>query len=179
MSEVDNLALLADYNRWMNQRLYALAGELDDTALQADRGAFFGSVFGTLSHLAVADTIWMRRYATHPAGQPLAALLDEPAPTSLDARPWPDLPALRARREWLDGLIMDWVATLTPQALDRPLAYRNVKGEAAHRRLGSLLVHFFNHQTHHRGQLTTLLSQMGMDAGVTDLLVRISDEPER
>lgn len=179
MSEIGNLTLLADYNRWMNQQVFALAGKLDDATLHEDRGAFFGSVFGTLSHLMVADIIWLKRYAEHPqAGEGLAVLRDEPPPVSLDARPWADFSALRQRREWLDNLIVDWAGSLTPQALDSPLPYRNMKGVAAHRRLGSLLVHFFNHQTHHRGQLTTLFSQIGLEVGVTDLLVRIPDEPE-
>lgn len=71
---------------------------------------------------------------------------------------------------------MDWCGDLGDGDLDYVLSYRNSKGVASRRRFGSLLTHFFNHQTHHRGQVTTLLSQAGVDVGVTDLLVRIADE---
>ena len=84
--------------------------------------------------------------------------------------------ALRSQREWLDALIVDWVATLTAADLDLALDYKTMKGVAGHRRFASLLLHFFNHQTHHRGQITTLLSQAGVEVGVTDLLVRIPDQ---
>jgi uncharacterized damage-inducible protein DinB len=167
---------MADYNQWMNARLYAAAAMLDEAAVQADRGAFFGSLFGTLNHLVVADTLWLKRFATHPTGfMALAPLQHEPTPTALDQRRCDDLPALGAHRAWLDGLICDWAATLTDGDLDTDLAYRNSKGVPATRNFFALLMHFFNHQTHHRGQATTLLSQAGVDMGPTDLLLRIPD----
>lgn len=177
MSECGNLALLADYNRWMNGQLYALAAPLGEVALREDRGAFFGSLFGTFSHLLVADTIWLKRFSRHPGcGAGLAALADVPWPQALDEMPCANFVALRSQREWLDALIVDWVATLTAADLDLALDYKTMKGVAGHRRFGSLLLHFFNHQTHHRGQITTLLSQAGVEVGVTDLLVRIPDQ---
>jgi uncharacterized damage-inducible protein DinB len=171
-----HLALMADYNRWMNERLYAAAATLDDAALYADRGAFFGSLFGTLNHLVVADTLWLKRFATHPVGaMGLAPLQHEPMPTRL-AQPMGDtLAELATRRVWLDGLIADWVALLTDDDLDARLAYRNSKDVPATRNVFALLMHVFNHQTHHRGQATTLLSQSGVDMGPTDLLLRIPD----
>ena len=109
------MTLLASYNQWMNRRLYDAAATLPDEALAEDRGAFFGSVIGTLNHLVVADTIWLKRFASAAdASSVLAALDDTPMPTALDAVPYPALPALRARREWLDALILRWVDTLTP-----------------------------------------------------------------
>ena len=167
---------LAGYNRWMNERLYAAAATLDDAAVYDDRGAFFGSLFGTLNHLVVADTIWLKRFATHPAGfMALAPLQHEPLPAALDQRRCDTLAELAAHRAWLDGLIADWAATLTDDDLDLALAYRNSKGVPATRNFFALLMHFFNHQTHHRGQATTLLSQSGVDMGATDLLLRIPD----
>lgn len=177
MSECGNLALLADYNRWMNERLYGLAAPMGDAALREDRGAFFGSLFGTFSHILVADTIWLKRFAGHSTcGDGLAALVDMPWLQSLDELPCADFAALRQQREWLDGMIVDWVATLTAADLEVALDYKTMKGVAGHRRFGSLLLHFFNHQTHHRGQITTLLTQAGIEVGVTDLLVRIPEQ---
>jgi uncharacterized damage-inducible protein DinB len=85
------------------------------------------------------------------------------------------LAELATRRVWLDGLIADWVALLTDDDLDARLAYRNSKDVPATRNVFALLMHVFNHQTHHRGQATTLLSQSGVDMGPTDLLLRIPD----
>jgi len=61
-------ALLAQYNRWMNERMYEAAATLDDATLATDQGAFFGSILGTLNHIAVADTIWLHRFARHAGG---------------------------------------------------------------------------------------------------------------
>ncbi len=75
---------MAAYNRWMNERLFEAAGRLPPQALTADRGAFFGSILGTLNHLAVADTLWLHRFAQQrPAFVALAALSAFPRPGSL------------------------------------------------------------------------------------------------
>ncbi|QID16604.1 DUF664 domain-containing protein [Nitrogeniibacter mangrovi] len=171
-----HVRLMADYNRWMNARLYAAAATLDEAAVHDDRGAFFGSVFGTLNHLMVADLLWLKRFATHPTGaMALAPIQHEPVPTALDQRLCDTLAELADRRARLDAVIADWADTLTESDLDVDLAYRNSKGVPATRNFFALLMHFFNHQTHHRGQVTTLLSQSGVDMGPTDLLLRIPD----
>ncbi|KAA3655641.1 MAG: DUF664 domain-containing protein [Proteobacteria bacterium] len=176
MDRIAHVRLMAHYNRWMNERLYAAAATLDHEALHADRGAFFGSLFGTLNHLVVADTIWLKRFATHPAClTALAPLRDEPMPAALDAPRCPDLPALTEHRARLDALIVDWTGTLADADLDAALPYHNMRGIPATRNVFALLMHFFNHQTHHRGQATTLLSQSGVDMGATDLLLQIPD----
>jgi uncharacterized damage-inducible protein DinB len=76
----------------------------------------------------------------------------------------------------VDGVIREWVEGLNAAALNDSIEYANVRGVVSRRQLRSLLLHFFNHQTHHRGQATTLLSQAGIDLGLTDLLVLIPDE---
>lgn len=167
---------LADYNQWMNAKLYAAAAQLPPGELLAERGAYFGSLFGTLSHLVVADTLWLKRFRGHHAGARVLAALDgEPWPTALDARPFVDLPALHQRRGQLDTLILAWTATLEGHDLSEPFAYANLRGQPQRRSLDGLLLHFFNHQTHHRGQATTLLMQAGVDPGPTDLLLRLPD----
>lgn len=165
---------MADYNQWMNEQLYAAAARLSPEALAQPRGAFFGSLLGTLNHLAVADTIWLQRFASHPAaGAALAVVRSWPAPTALDQRLFEALAPLADYRRRLDALILQWTAVLRVADLATPLAYASTKGVPAVRDFFGVLMHFFNHQTHHRGQATTLLSQAGEDVGVTDLLVRI------
>lgn len=177
MSERANLVLLAEYNQWMNSKLYAAAAELPQEDLLADRSAFFGSIAGTLNHIVAGDTIWLRRFATHPARhailQPLLAL---PAPASLDTIHSTELPTLFSHRQMLDGMIRQWAEALSDADLEYVLEYANMKGVVSRKRFGSLVLHFFNHQTHHRGQASTLLSQAGVDVGVTDLLMLIPNQ---
>ena len=68
MQRTEHIRLMAHYNTWMNERLYAAAASLPDAELSTERGAFFGSILGTLNHLVVADRIWLGRYTFHPAG---------------------------------------------------------------------------------------------------------------
>ena len=166
--------LMADYNRWMNDRLLAAAARLSRDALFLDRGAFFGSVFGTLNHLLVGDSIWLHRFAMHPLGFPaLEVMQDWPRPVSLREPLADDLAGLARRRQALDAIIGTMAAETSTMHLAADLVYRNTAGTLFRRPFGALLQHFFNHQTHHRGQLTTLLFQAGIDPGETDLLARI------
>lgn len=174
MNRIENIALMATYNQWMNHKVYTAAGQLTDAALSMDRQAFFGSILGTLNHLTLGDTVWLKRFAGHPAGfAGLAPLSKIAMPTNLKQLAFTDIRELWAQRAWLDQLIIDWVHTLHEADLDYRLQYHNMRGVAANKPFFSLLVHFFNHQTHHRGQATTLLTQAGVDVGDTDLLALI------
>ena len=177
MSLKSQFELLAAYNQWMNSKIYEAAGNLSATDLAKDRGAFFGSILGTLNHILVADTIWLKRFATHPSCfNSLRAVADLQSPTSLDQIIFDDLRSLTERRMWLDLQIIDWIAGLSESDLNFVLSYHNTKGIPANKRYSSLVLHFFNHQTHHRGQVSTLLTQACVDLGVTDLLAQIPEE---
>jgi uncharacterized damage-inducible protein DinB len=179
MSMKNHFELLATYNQWMNSKVYEAAGQLSAEDLARDRGAFFGSILGTLNHIVVADTIWLKRFATHPScANALQDIVELQNATSLDQIIFADLCRLSEHRIWLDDQIINWIAELSVEDLDVVLSYRNTKGIPSNKRFSSLMLHFFNHQTHHRGQVSTLLSQAGVDIGVTDLLVQIPQEPE-
>lgn len=137
--------------------------------LVRDRGAFFGSLLGTLNHIMVADIIWLQRFAEHPA---LDRIRGTPKPQALAQILLNDFTALSAERRNLDATIVIWCEQLDAADLNHKLAYRNMKGE----NFGSLMLHFFNHQPHHRGQAATLLSQQGLDVGVTDLVTLIMSD---
>ncbi|MCD0503002.1 DinB family protein [Bordetella petrii] len=177
MPTAADIRLLADYNAWMNQRIYQAASQPAAHAA-APRGAFFGSLLGTLNHIAVGDVLWLKRFATHPAGySALDPVLALPMPTGLDHPLHPDLAGLAGLRHELDQAIIGWASQVSDPDLDHVLAYTNTRGVAARYPFGGLVLHFFNHQTHHRGQATTLLSQAGVDFGATDLLLRVNDTP--
>ena len=169
--------LMAEYNRWMNRRLFDCAATLAQTAVLEDRGAYFGSILGTLNHIAVGDTIWLHRFSGHQGGlASLAALAGFSRPTSLRQSLSADLAGLRIYRQRLDELIVAWAGELTPEHLSGDFTYANTSGLTSRKSFAALVQHFFNHQTHHRGQVTTLLFQAGVDVGVTDLLAVIPSD---
>jgi uncharacterized damage-inducible protein DinB len=177
MSSLDHVRMMAGYNEWMNARMYETAAKLSPEELSRDRGAFFGSIMGTLNHLVVGDVLWLKRFAAHPsrpaALEPIRAL---PQPAALNQILFTELPALAERRRSIDAAIKAWADGLKAEDLEHVLDYTNTRGVRSTKRFGSLLVHFFNHQTHHRGQASTLLFQAGQDIGATDLLVLIPNE---
>ena len=177
MSESALFSLLAEYNESMNVKLYDAAAQLSAEQLNEDRGAFFGSVMGTLNHIVAGDTIWLQRFCAHPAGFPaLEPVREMPSPSGLRATFSTDLAALSVQRRWLDAIIKQWVGELASSDLQHVLHYKNTKGVSSQKCFASLMLHFFNHQTQHRGQASTLLSQAGIDLGVTDLLAWIPNE---
>lgn len=167
---------MASYNQFMNNSLLAAAAKLPAAALQENRGAFFGSILGTLNHVLVGDLLWLNRFKLHAANYTaLEALVSFPVPHALDQLLYENLSDFSAERQKLDNVILDWVKQISQDDLSRALRYRRVNGEENSRAFDGLLMHFFNHQTHHRGQATTLFSQAGVDVGATDLLVLLPE----
>lgn len=122
--------------------------------------------------------MWLQRFATHPAAhRALDSVRALPAPTGLRQTMFTELAPLWAHRRMLDDTIVAWVGSLGSEDLGHVLVYANTRGVRANKRFVSLLAHFFNHQTHHRGQASTLLFQAGQDIGATDLLMLIPNEP--
>ena len=151
---------MARYNRWMNERLFGCCAQLSDEERKRDVRAFFKSIHGTLNHLLLADRVWLGRFT----GKPFVV-------TSLAQELYSDFSELRAERASTDAAIVDWAGSLTTEDFARELSYTGITNPKPRRYPFWLVVaHFFNHQTHHRGQLTTLLSQRGLDPGVTDLI---------
>jgi len=148
----------ATYNRAMNQAVYAVCAEIPDALRKADRGAFFKSVHGMLNHLMFGDNAWMNRFDGG----------NRPAPgTGVDL--FSDFDEMRAARETLDDEISAWAAALTDAWLSETVEWTSRTDNLTFSQPRWILVsHMFNHQTHHRGQLTTILTQMGHDVGVTD-----------
>jgi uncharacterized damage-inducible protein DinB len=156
----------ARYNAWMNDKLYAAAATLADEQRKRALGAFFGSLHGTLNHLMVGDLGWMSRFA------PQAIFpIDIGALRSLDQILFDDFEAMRAARVALDQITSDWAQSVNAETLNGTLTYRRISGQKVSAPYAIAAMHFFNHQTHHRGQASTLLTQLGADIGVTDLIM--------
>ncbi len=177
MNRTGHICLMATYNQWMNAKIYEAARSLPDEELSVDRKAFFGSILGTLNHLVAGDTVWLKRFAKHPADYlALEPIQQLPALKSLDQLLFSNIRELSAHRVWLDQNIVEWSRSIAESDLDHTLHYTSMKGIPADRNFYGLVMHFFNHQTHHRGQVTTLLSQAGVDIGDTDLVALIPSE---
>jgi uncharacterized damage-inducible protein DinB len=161
------------YNRWMNDKLYALVATLSDEERKRDRGAFFKSIHGTLNHLLLADRAWLARFQGVAAPDGFMA----PGIRSLDQELYADFQELRRERALTDDKLSAWVSSLVPERLAAPLTYLRL-GQQQRFPLWWAIAHLFNHQTHHRGQLTTLLSQQGLDPGVTDLVAMLRQEAQ-
>ena len=158
--------------------MYTAAAKLPVGKLKEDKKAFFGSVIGTLNHIVVSDIIWLKRFSVHPNHAALEPIRRIEHPESLDQTLFADLELLSKQRLHLDNIIINWCDELSEVDLSHHLQYKNMKGKLAVKEFGSLMFHFFNHQTHHRGQVTTLLFQEGIDVGATDLLVLIPNWTE-
>ncbi len=176
MDVLAHIRLLAQYNRWMNDKLYEAAATLPHDQLVHDRGAFFKSILGTFNHLVVTDIVWMHRLGTHPARHhAVEPALRMPGPEALVLVLHDDLPSLTATRRALDDIFIAWTDEIALPDLDVAIDYRNMKGVPQRKRFGSLVLNLFNHHTHHRGQATALLTQAGAEVGVTDLLALLPD----
>jgi uncharacterized damage-inducible protein DinB len=152
--------LMATYNQWMNQKLYGLCAALTDEQRKSDQKAFFKSIHGTLNHILLGDKVWLGRFTGHPF-----------LVKSLDQILYDNFDELRHERELTDARIMHWTMELNDLQLANDLVFHSITKSGRRRcSLWIAVTHYFNHQTHHRGQLTTLLHQLGIDPGVTDMI---------
>ena len=158
----------ARYNAWANARLFDAVALLSDTDYRADRGAFFRSVHGTLNHLLVTDRVWMFRFTG-----------EGNAPDRLDAILFEQLESLHSARDAEDARIVRYVTGLEEAALEGSITYRRVSTpDVITQPLAPALAHWFNHQTHHRGQVHALLTGLAGQAPELDLLFyqRLADK---
>ncbi|WP_274902691.1 DinB family protein [Psychrobacter sp. DAB_AL62B] len=174
-----HFALMANYNTVMNQKVCDSIESLSEDALWQDNKAFFGSILGTLNHLMVGDLIWLRRFGAHSnyrAGfKALESLAGFPSPTTLTQFLYLNMHDFTKNRQILDWVIIQFINETVESDYSQTLTYTNTQGKIFNKPFAMLLQHLFNHQTHHRGQLTTLLNQIGVDIGETDLLMLIPD----
>ncbi|MBV9558798.1 MAG: DUF664 domain-containing protein [Pseudolabrys sp.] len=154
---------MARYNRWQNENLYGIADGLSDGDRRSARGAFFGSIHATLSHVLWADRVWMSRFGDTPA--PAGSIAES---VSL----YPDWHGLKAERRAFDRVILEWAESVEPAwlAADQTFYSRATQREWTRPRW-LLVTHMFNHQTHHRGQVHCMLTQAGGKPHDTDLPV--------
>ena len=154
---------MAAYNSEMNRRLYAAASKLTDEARRMERGAFWRSIHGTLCHLLWGDCMWMSRFDGW--AKPSGTIKDS-------AHMIAAFDALAIARAEADAKISAWAERLTDDWLRQDLAwFSGAAGRELKMPRDLLVTHFFNHQTHHRGQAHALITAAGEQTGDTDLFI--------
>ncbi|RHX91959.1 DinB family protein [Leptospira stimsonii] len=159
MISPEHCRLLAEYNRWMNEKVYSTSSKLSDLQRKEDRGAYFKSIHSTLNHILWVDLSWLARFQGKelPKGTAGSDL-------------YSDFGELFRKRKECDEKIIEWASGIESTWLETPFRFFSIVYQRELEKPTWVLVdHIFNHQTHHRGQITTLLSQMGLDVGITDL----------
>jgi uncharacterized damage-inducible protein DinB len=154
---------MAAYNAEMNRRIYGAAAPLGEDARRLPRGAFWGSIHGTLSHLLFADSLWMSRFDgwAKPSGT-----LKESATFIMD------FDDLRAKRTDADEKILAWAQRVDDDWLSKDQNwFSGALGADVSQPRGAVAMHFFNHQTHHRGQAHAMITAAGGQTGDTDLFL--------
>ena len=152
---------MAHYNRWQNASLFGAATALGNDARNASRGAFFGSIHGTLCHLMWADEIWIHRFAKTP--KPEGGIQESPNLV-------PDWAMLASRRSAFDQVMTDWANQIDPAWLTDEITWFSAAvGQEMRKPAALLVMHMFNHQTHHRGQVHAMLTAAGAKPEPTDL----------
>ena len=156
-------AEMARYNRWQNESMFGAADALPGEARRQDRGAFFGSIHGTLSHLLWADHMWLSRFTDQ----------ERPGTKQADsARYEPDWDRLKARRAETDAALLRWAEGMTPEWLASEYRWHSgSSGREEAKPMARIVAHVFNHQTHHRGQVHAMLTAAGARPGDTDLFL--------
>ncbi|MDZ7875019.1 MAG: DinB family protein [Rhizobium sp.] len=166
---MQNYQMLADYNAWANRLLYSAVADLSTEELHRDTGAFFGSIFATLSHILTADRIWLNRFTG-----------EGPMPRALDEQPYDTFEDLRAARAEDDQRIIRYTQGLTAEQLEGDFTYTPVTSpECVRHKLWPALTHVFNHQTHHRGQVHAGLTGLGKPSLSLDLIYFVRSEGQQ
>jgi uncharacterized damage-inducible protein DinB len=154
---------MARYNRWQNENLYGVADRLSDAERRRERGAFFGSIHKTLSHLLWADRIWMSRFTEVPPPE-----CGIPGSVAL----YPDWEPLQRERAAFDETIIGWADRLDSSWLEGELTwFSGALNRDVTKPKWLLITHLFNHQTHHRGQVHCMLTQAAGKPHDTDLFI--------
>jgi uncharacterized damage-inducible protein DinB len=163
MIEISYARRMARYNRWQNDNLYTVADGLSDGERRRDRGAFFGSIHGTLNHLLWADRMWMSRFSDWP--RPGCGIGESPTLV-------PDWSELKRERRAADARLIEWADGLDPDWIKADLTwFSGATGSNVTKPRWQLVMHLFNHQTHHRGQVHAMLTHAGGKPRETDLFI--------
>jgi len=156
---VEDFRNLYEFNSWANRRTLDAVEPLSDEQFTRDLGSSFRSVRDTLVHICLVEFIWLERWHGR-------------SPSSYQPNSdFPTLASLRARWNEIERNLSDYIASLTPADLDRVIAHKTMAGVPQAQPLWQMLQHLVNHGSYHRGQVATLLRQLGAKPASEDLII--------
>lgn len=161
--DLDAVRFLFDYNQWANERLLAVAEQVPRERLAERFGASFDSIHGTLAHVLAAEILWLSRWR------------GVSPPRLLSAGDFDSLAVIRARWIAQQRDLQAFLDDLTPEKLATPLQYTNTRGKAFSYPLWQMMLHLVNHGTHHRSELSDMLTRVGAAPPPTDLIVFLAE----
>ena len=153
-----DIELLYQYDRWANELVFECASKLSEEQFTKDMQSSHPSVRDTLVHIVGAEWIWLKRW------------LGTSPKSFIDPTEFADVASLTARMKQVEKDQMEFIGKLTDDGLGEVIAYTNMKGEPWAYPLGHLMQHLVNHSSYHRGQVTTMLRQLGAEVAPVDLL---------
>ncbi|QJY36566.1 damage-inducible protein DinB [Vibrio europaeus] len=171
-----NFRMLALYNQRMNQQLLSVCEQLSPQRLNQETHSFFPSVIAHWNHILFGDLIMLQRLVTNQIHVlepqqvetlPTAKAINDTFVTNLEE--------LKRLRSLVDQIYIDMTKNFTADTCKEIVVYTTTEGGEMRRNVGEFCQHIFNHQTHHRGQLTAILAQLGCDFGCTDLPVIVPE----
>jgi uncharacterized damage-inducible protein DinB len=166
-----HFAQLARYNRFVNQALIESLSRLSPAALAEPRGSYFRSIQGILDHVITCDINWLRRFRElFPEDEPLHRPRLAPPGHAWTSLAFPDFAEFRRERALVDGLFVDWIAMADTSRFGEVLAYRDSHDQPLRFYCRDALDHVFNHQTHHRGQVSQILDELKLEHDWSNLI---------
>ena len=156
--QISNFQLLANFNKWTNEKIISSCKKLTETEYKKDRGAFFSSIHGTLNHLLVVDRAYISRIEGIDHGL-----------KSLDQILFESLLQLEEARIKEDKRLVDLVNNLSMESIHKEITYKGFETGNTTYTINMILITLFNHQTHHRGQIHNMLSQAGIKPPKIDI----------
>lgn len=171
---MDELAELARYNSLTNVELGQLLSSLTEEQLTRTIGGFFKSITRTVNHILLADIVWLRRITR---GVSDVAALESELPKvdkfDFDAVPWPHVDRYLPVRETVDALLERLVAMIPDAKRSELFSYVRANGKQYESLIGHVLLHVFNHQTHHRGQIALMRDELGVENDYSNLIWKV------
>lgn len=180
MSLVKNFRMMSVYNLRINEQLIECCSSLSQQQLTQESHSFFSNIITYWNHILFGDLILLSRLAANKVGGLSVGDFSElPEPESPQDIYHNDFSSLATLRRKVDALIDHYCMTLTNEECDEFISYTSTEGQVINKAVAEVTQHLFNHQTHHRGQLTCWLSQLGIDYGCMDLPVVVSEGSAR
>jgi uncharacterized damage-inducible protein DinB len=166
-----HFSYLARYNRAANETMIAHLAALESGGTAAPRGSYFGSIQGILDHAIMCDINWLRRFRElFPQDEPLNRPRLSPPGHAWTVYEFPEFDEYRRERTVVDGILVDWIAQADTSLFGEVLAYSDSHGLSKSYYFRDALDHLFNHQTHHRGQVSQILDELGIKHDYSNLI---------